>query len=73
MSHKVFFLLSHLLYYSPTVLFLFFFLFLFYIYLFIYLFFAAAIQLFLIVESSSLFHICIRLIFYVLGDVALMT
>ena len=30
---------------------------------------ASAFQLYLAVESSSLFHLCIRLIFYVLGDV----
>ena len=35
--------------------------------------FASAFQLFLAVESSSLFHPCIHFNFYVLGDVALMS
>ena len=35
--------------------------------------FAVAFQLFRAVESSSLFHLCNLLIFYVLGDVTLMS
>ena len=35
-------------------------------------FFCFSRSLFLAVESSSLFHLCIRLIFYILGDVPLM-